>query len=269
MHAGNTGTWTSSKDGRLKCFDPRTSKSSIEIHTSSPLLSLSVSASSRVVAAGTELHPTTTTDDDGNTACETAAKILFYDIRNTAAPLKEFADVHSDDITQVVFHPAGENVLLSGGTDGLLCLYTLDAGMCQDESLYQVIKEESVHKAGFFGPAYEYVYCTTHIETFALYMFEEADLIINYGQVRSRSSEHVTIDYLIDVIYDQVGQRLYLFTGSQTGNVGVFNSSLTDLELTYTLNGGHSEIVRGISWDAQANSLVSGGEDGIIALWRN
>ncbi|TPX30223.1 hypothetical protein SmJEL517_g06160 [Synchytrium microbalum] len=223
-----------------------------------PFLSLSVNSDQKIVAGGTEFAKTEEEDE---------SHILFYDVRNASQTLKVFTDVHSDDITQVKFHPTQSNIMLSGSTDGLLCLYQLDEALDEDESLYQVIKEDSVHKAGFFGPSAEYIYLTTHMETFSIWN-DEADVIVNYGQVKKISSPHLTVDYLIDVSYSPEDQRLYLFTGSQTGNVGIFNSSLEGLELMYTLNGGHNDIVRGVAWDSK-NTIVSGGEDGNICSWTN
>lgn len=90
------------------------------------------------------------------------------------------------------FHPEQPNAMMSGSTDGyakryeslttpqpivtpsysLVCLYNLET-FDEDDALYQVIKEESVHKIGYFGPSYEYLYCLTHMETFSLWQFSE------------------------------------------------------------------------------------------------
>ena len=44
--------------------------------------------------------------------------IKIRDIRSGAQPLAKFGDCHSDDITQVRFHPTEASALITGSTDG-------------------------------------------------------------------------------------------------------------------------------------------------------
>lgn len=106
--------------------------------------------------------------------------------------------------------------MISGSTDGLICLYNLET-LVEDDALYQVIKEDSINKIGFFGPQYEYIYCLSHMETFSLWKFLEGDKVFSFGDVRGDSeAQQMKVDYLIDCVYDEVGQRMYLVAGDQT-----------------------------------------------------
>ncbi|KAJ3412500.1 WD repeat-containing protein 89 [Chytridiales sp. JEL 0842] len=156
------------------------------------------------------------------------------------------------------------------GNLGLLDLRSGNLGVnMNDDALYQVIKADSIHKIGFFGPSYEYIYYQTHIETFGLHKFEDADVIKTYGDIRSLSTPEHTIEYLIDTFYEPVEQRLYLFSGTQSGNMGILNVGLDCMELVHTLNGGHIDIIRGAFWKPEAGTMLTGAEDGRVCVWKN
>jgi hypothetical protein len=102
---------------------------------------------------------------------------------------------------------------MSGSTDGLVCLYDLSQ-MTEDEALYQVIKDDSVSQIGFFGPSYEYIYLSTHMETSSLWTFENTEKIVHFGDVRGASNE-LNLDYIIGWKYNSGSGHLFLEAGSQ------------------------------------------------------
>ncbi|KAH6575455.1 hypothetical protein BASA50_005501 [Batrachochytrium salamandrivorans] len=219
-----------------------------------PILSFDVNSSHTVLAAGSELL-----GEDAN--------INFWDIRGGAGGLlATFSECHSDDVTQIKFHPTQAEAMISGSTDGLICLYNLSTWE-EEDALYQVIKNDSVSKLGFFGPSSEYIYATTHIETMSLWKFLEGDKICVFGDVRG-VSEDLKLDYLIDCTYEPVGQRLYATAGSQEGAIGILDVNIGRLELLYTLNGGHTDIVRSTFWDTKMGVFASSSEDSTISLWK-
>ncbi|KAJ3034663.1 WD repeat-containing protein 89 [Rhizophlyctis rosea] len=250
----NALLWTADKGGKVGLWDLRSGGEALSHNVGAPVLSISVNSNHTLLAAGTEL-----VGED--------AKILFWDVRNGLSPAAEFIECHSDDVTQVRFHPEQPNAMLSGSTDGLVCLYNLET-FDEDDALYQVIKEDSVHKIGYFGPSYEYLYCLTHMETFSLWRFSEAERIYQFGDIRMQTPD-VKVDYLIDCAYDAEGLRMYLLSGSQEGGIGILHVNLGKLDVVHTLNGGHDDIVRGLHWNPQTRTIISGGEDGRICLWRN
>eukprot|EP00842_Homolaphlyctis_polyrhiza_P006769 jgi/Hompol1/7093/HPOL_000739-RA len=174
----------------------------------------------------------------------TDARIDFWDIRAAGGnKVASFEECHSDDVTQIKFHPSQAEAMMSGSTDSLVCLYNLST-FEEDDALYQVITNDSVSKIGYFGPENEYIY------------------IYTYGDVRG-VSEELKLDYLIDCTYDSRGQRLYA-----TGSIGILDVNLGRLELAFTLNGGHTDIVRSTLWHMASGMLVSSSEDGSVCVWR-
>lgn len=145
-----------SDSGDLQAFDIRTGKMESTLLAGRPVHSISINSDKTLFAAGTELRE-----------CE--AHVVFWDIRNAGSALKVFNEVHSDDISQVKFHPISRRELVTGSTDGIVNLLNLDNQLDEDESLRFTIPLDSVHRLGFFGPSYEYIYTMTHIETFSLH----------------------------------------------------------------------------------------------------
>jgi WD40 repeat protein len=86
------------------------------VRPSAPL-SLGVAVDGHMLAAGTEL-------------AGAGASIHFFDLPSPAAPLRTHSQTHSEDITVVTFAPAGERLLLSASSDGLVCTSNPDE---QDE----------------------------------------------------------------------------------------------------------------------------------------
>ncbi|KAJ3296304.1 WD repeat-containing protein 89 [Borealophlyctis nickersoniae] len=257
----NALLWTGDKGGKVALWDLRTATQVRSYAVGAPVLSFSVNSAHTTLAAGTEL-----VGDD--------AFIRFWDLRGDTRMQAQFAECHSDDVTQSTVNSLlaldvtdKTEAMISGSTDGLVCLYNLET-FEEEDALYQVIKDDSVHKIGFFGPSFEYLYCLTHVETFSLWRFFEGEKIYQFGDIRMSQPE-ITVDYLIDCTYDPAGQRMYLLTGSQTGNMGILHVNLGKLDLVHTLNGGHTDIVRGVFWEPQRGILVSGGEDGVVSAWAN
>ncbi|KAJ8328757.1 hypothetical protein QVD99_004504 [Batrachochytrium dendrobatidis] len=250
---------SSNKNGLVSLWDLRT-KSVNGTHSpamawnaGAPVLSFDINSSHSILATGSEL-------------CGEDANINFWDIRsNEKSCLAVFSECHSDDITQIKFHPTQAEAMISGSTDGLICLYSLSTWE-EDDALYQVIKSNSVSKLGFFGPSAEYIYATSHIETMSLWKFLEGDKICVFDDVRG-ISEELKLDYLIDCTYEPEGQRLYVTAGSQEGAIGILDVNLTHLELAYTLNGGHEDIVRSTHWDTKMRTVISSAEDGTVNVW--
>ncbi|KAI9017490.1 WD40-repeat-containing domain protein [Gaertneriomyces semiglobifer] len=253
--------WVGSKLGKVRLFDVRTGQIRQELDAGAPVLSISVNSDNTLLAAGTELDDS---KDEGD------AKLCIWDLRNPSEScIAAFVECHSDDITQVRFHPTEPLAMISGSTDGLICLYNLSS-LDEDDALYQVIKQESIARVGYFGPNYEYIYSLNHTETFSLWRFVDGEKMHDFGDVRvSCEAQGVKLDYLIDSQYASYSGRLFLVGGDQDGNLGIFHVTIGKLELVHTLNGGHSDIVRGVDWDVPCGTLISGAEDGQITLWRN
>jgi WD repeat-containing protein 89 len=238
--------FSSYKQGVVKLWDLRTQSVEMEIASDAPIASFDVQ--NNMLVSGTDL----VVED---------VKLIFTDLR-TGAQLQVFDEVHSDDCTQIRIHPLHPHVMMSGATDGLINLYDLTKlSEGQDECLYQIIKCDSVSTLGYFGPEWEYIHSTSHMETFSIFKFNQGEVVKAYGDCRDG------LDYLIRAEYDSASQVLMLMGGTQDGEMKAFNVGLEGLEEMYTLSGGHSDIVRGFALDRTRRSILSAGEDGQICSW--
>ncbi|CAG8581361.1 1484_t:CDS:2 [Funneliformis mosseae] len=241
---------SSSKDGRIAIWDLRASNQDpsqiILAKNREPLLSFDINISDTLLAAGTEL-----VDND--------AKVLFWDLRNSSSLHAEFVKSHNDDITQVKFHLTSPSQLITGSLDGLICNFDLK-NFNEDEGLVGVINSRSsINRTGYFGPNAEYIYCLTHNETFSLWDASEADSLCDFGDIRQFSIPNLAqIDYAIDCRFEFSTNRLYLFTGSNTGNISMIHVSANELQLCHSFNDAHSEIVRSVRWNPQVSSKPLG-----------
>ncbi|KAI8811443.1 WD40-repeat-containing domain protein [Cladochytrium replicatum] len=248
------------RGGQVGLWDLRSGQLAIRLQTQKPASTFSVNCDESLVAVGTELA-----GED--------ADLTFWDARTPSAPAATFSECHSDDITQVRFHPTNPKRMISGGTDGLLCLYDMST-FDEDDALDKVIKDTSVNRCGFFGPSNEFVYLCTHIETFSLWRPDESEKLSSLGDVRvprpddeNPVAREYEITYMVDCKYSDELQRLFVFCGSSTDNLSVMNVGLEELSLVYTLNGGHNAVVRTTYWDMKKRFIVTGGEDGAISVW--
>uniref|UniRef100_A0A8C6S5B1 WD repeat-containing protein 89 n=1 Tax=Neogobius melanostomus TaxID=47308 RepID=A0A8C6S5B1_9GOBI len=155
--------------------------------------------------------------------------LVFWDVRKPGGVLLGvYSESHSDDITQVRFHPTDKDRLASGSTDGLVNVFDLSEG-AEDEALVGTCNSESSVSAsaglGWSG-------CSSGLNK---------DLCL--------SQAGSALDYLI-------GGYVHLFTCDRAG-----------LSPVRTLTSGHTATVRCFGFDSQSLSLFTGGEDGQLLRW--
>lgn len=152
---------TAGRDGTIRLWDTR-AKQAAQLAEPSGRAFSALACHDHVIAAGTE----STKEGLGDVS------VLLYDTRNPSTPLRNYAESHTDTITQLAFHPTQPNILLSGSTDGLVSLF--DANVEEEEdALQQVLNPRSaVHCAGFLSQ--EEVYVLTTDEQFWIYPLQEA-----------------------------------------------------------------------------------------------
>ncbi|RPB04429.1 WD40 repeat-like protein [Choiromyces venosus 120613-1] len=290
---------TSGTDGLVKLWDlrcPPTASLASEIAVGAPVLCASANAQGGIIA-GTEMQ-----ERVSKVYVWDGRMLSGEDVK----PTWVFAESHGDDVSFVGF--AGEEEEaggggsrwgVSGGMDGLVSVFDLRAGKAgagddDEKALWQVVNVgASVHRAGFLdagaGGKGEWVFGLSTDESLVLGCFdrtpgreeeEEGDVqggvAGDVGDVRER----LGCEYVVDVLRasgngttggivvagnKEVGKQWVdlvplRWAGSQWG----FAS-----EDKVRLQGGHGEeVCRGIWVDEESETVFTGGEDGLVKVWR-
>ncbi|XP_065676797.1 WD repeat-containing protein 89-like [Hydra vulgaris] len=250
--------WSASLDGTLRSWDISNAekKSSIISNLSIGYSALGLSCDGALLVAGTEK------DEESE-----EVMVEVWDIRNpeerSPKKLAVFKDIHSDDITKVLFHPSNPKVVGIGSTDGLVNILDLTT-YDEDDSLTQTLNTElSVCTFGFFGTASEFMFVLTDMETLQIWNYMEAKLMVSCDDLLKKAK---SINYIIDCFYHELSQRLFLVGGTKSGDIEIFHVNVDVIEPFQVLQGGHSSIIRCFVYAKQY--FLTGAEDGMMCAWR-
>ncbi|ELK09851.1 WD repeat-containing protein 89 [Pteropus alecto] len=264
--------YSSCTDGTVKCWDARlASEKPVQLFKGYPsniFISFDVNCNDHVICAGTEK-----VDDD--------ALLVFWDARvnsqdlSTAKdPLGAYSETHSDDITQVCFHPSNPNMVVSGSTDGLVNVFDISVDNEEDALVTTCNSVSSVSYIGWSGKDYKQIYCMTHDEGFCWWDLnhlntDEPITCLNIQDVREVIDvKGGILDYLIGGLYHEKMNKLFVIGGTNTGIIHIMSCTTSGLIHVTSLQGGHSATVRSFCWNMQDDSLLTGGEDAQLLLWK-
>ncbi|MCJ1321987.1 hypothetical protein MMC15_007332 [Xylographa vitiligo] len=257
--------FTAGRDGYVRCWDLRSGKRTVELkdEKSTPFLSLAVAPGGTAVAAGTELT-------------HSQATVQMWDLRSPQSPVVRYVECHNDDVTELCYHPSRASSLLSGSTDGLVNI--LDTTIAdEDDSLIEVFNHEaSIHHAGFLTDTD--VYALSHDEQLSIYHLTSPDeressnnepYPIVFGDMRAR----VDCEYVVDIATSS--GSVSIAAGSHSTStldlIPLHHTVGWELDMSRTvrlLKAHDDEIVRTIYIDGQSSTIYTGGEDGVVKVWR-
>lgn len=236
----------------VKIWDIRTKTtlSHLKFESEAPLLCMDVQG--HRIAAGSEL-----------VGCD--AGVMLWDIRNNKKVVS-YIDSHNDDVTDIALHPTEASALLSGSVDGLINLYNTTI-LDEDDAVYQTINHgASIHRVGFLS--LKRVFGLSHMETFSIYQVADPDEYVEepkpveFGDIRQAWD----CEYVCDVLDN------YIALGSNTKSsfkLVPFQNEQVDLHNALNLSNGHGEeVVRSVIVDTSSHLIYTGGEDGIVKVWR-
>ncbi|XP_008313649.1 WD repeat-containing protein 89 [Cynoglossus semilaevis] len=207
--------------------------------------------------------------------------LVFWDSRKPGAagsgdgPLGVYSESHSDDITQVCFHPQDKDRLASGSTDGLVNVFDLSRGAEEEALLATCNSDSSAGSVCWSGPDYNQLLCLSHDEGLHLWDLgqlntEEPLTIYSTSDARSLTPlpGRGGVDYLVGGQWLEATQKLLVVGGMNSGDLHLMECDRDGLRLLRSLEGGHTLTVRCFMWNTVAEGLVTGGEDGQLLLWK-
>ncbi|GKT91682.1 WD repeat-containing protein [Colletotrichum tofieldiae] len=260
----NSIVCTAGENGEVSVWDMRESSKPQVAHftaSQSPILSLACDSRTNTIAIGTEFQ-------------NHMASVLLWDVRAGPTQRLQYDEVHSDDVTELRFHPSEPHILLSGSTDGLVNIYDTRISD-EDEVVIQTLNQGSVHHASFLGNTE--VYVLTHDEKLAVYSVAEdhgsGAALVDFGDAR----ESLGCQYIANVTTKIDGSGAIVGAGSQDRQLfELVHLSRTaeggwgfDRANSVGLPGGHGEeIVRSFCFYDDEQVVFTAGEDGNIKAWR-
>uniref|UniRef100_A0A8D0HGH9 WD repeat-containing protein 89 n=1 Tax=Sphenodon punctatus TaxID=8508 RepID=A0A8D0HGH9_SPHPU len=266
-HASDAKLFSACSDGTVKCWDTRLpTQEAVQLYNgylSNVFISFDINCSDLIVCAGTE-------------KVEEDAFLVFWDTRGntTKTPLGVYSETHNDDITQVGFHPIKPNLVLSGSTYGLVNIFDINKDNEDDALMATCNSDSSVSFIGWSGKDYKQVYCMTYDEGFCWWDLahidtEEPITLLHILDTREAVSiENSSLDYLIGGFYHEKADKLFVLGGTSKGNIHFMDCSVNGLSSAGSLHGGHSATVRSFYWNMAEYSLLTGGEDAQLLLWK-
>lgn len=256
------GFITSGRDGLIKLWDPRTLKSALSWSDQSQRgFSAITSRDGTYLAAGTE----SVKEGLGEVS------VLVYDVRKTGDPVRNYAESHTDSVTQLAFHATQSELLLSASTDGLVSFFDINQSE-EEDALQQVLNPRSaVHCSGFLSTDEAYVLTTD--EHFMIYPLNEttdgtSDPTMDFGDVRSQ----LDCMYVIDVLQQPNSRSFIAYGHNEAQTLSLV--SLEGLSRAWTFGSkidfpsAHgTEVVRDILITPDDQKAYTCGEDGNVRVW--
>lgn len=267
-HTNSNLVFSACSDATVKLWDARVSGTGAAQeyngYPSNVFISFDVSCNDLIVCAGTEK-----VDED--------AFLVFWDGRyvpNTESkePLGAYSESHNDDVTQVRFHPTNPSLVATGSTDGLVNVFDLNESNEDDALSSTCNSDSSVNVIGWAGSDYKQVYCLTHDEGFVWWDLAQVDTeepitLCKVEDMREYVSG-CSMDYLISGVYREKQNTLLLLGGSHNGDISVLNCDLGKVTHVKTLTGGHTGTVRAVYWCGGDDTVITGGEDAQLLVWK-
>ncbi|KAL0279052.1 UNVERIFIED_CONTAM: hypothetical protein PYX00_000692 [Menopon gallinae] len=251
--------YTASLDGRIKLWDLRKENCVKELKDENgikPLTCFDVSCDDRLICAGTELV-------DGD------AFILFWDIRSRKL-LGGYWESHTDDLTQIVFHPDKPEFVATGSTDGLINLFDITKTSEEDALSHSLNTESSVAKVRWHGNTR--LSCLTHTEAVQLWSVDGAGPEVQFTREKVAEAlqrSQINDSYLIDVQQNS-NDELFLLTGATSGKGEVLKMFAIEKNklVPSTEFVGNRQIIRCSSYIKETKMLFTAGESGCISVWK-
>lgn len=267
-HTSSDFLYSGSADGTVRGWDVRRpGTDAVQVFKSNPshrYSSFDLSCSDTLLCGGTEQ----VNDED--------SFLVFWDVRKPGGRLLGvYSESHSDDVTQVTFHPRDKDRLASGSTDGLVNVFDLSRGAEEEALLSTCNSDSSAGSVCWSGANYTQLLCLSHDEGLHLWDLSQLDTdepltIFSTSDARSLTltPDGGGVDYLVGGRWLEEAQKLLVVGGKNSGELHLMECDDGGLRLLRSLEGGHASTVRCFLWDAAEEALVTAGEDAQLLLWK-
>lgn len=207
------------------------------------------------------------------------SSIGFFDIRSGLSSeklLDTYTESHCEHITQLKFHPVLPGHLISGGEDGLVCVFDTRIQGENDAIMSVLAAGDAVSQFGFFGPHGAFAHVLTRTDSLSLWNLGSAERITAYPSLRSQFIEAgLNANSLFSCSWDETTNAISLLASNDDGGMYLFDVNESSVVLNSCEMPGHSASIRTGVWSKVTDSasqrignvIYTGGEDGHIVQW--
>lgn len=266
--------WTSSSDGLVKLWDARSNRmekefvgKSEESAVTKPINSFDVSSNEKILCAGTEL-------------VRNGVFLLFWDIRGGDV-LGGYWESHTDDITQVKFHPFQPDTVATASTDGLLNVYDISQNSEDDALTYCMNASVTVDKLAWMpqNSRCEHLSGITDIHSMQYWDIKEASPLHKFSREEVTTAMRRKLQeecYLINVDMPDIGEDPVILAGSGLENEASGCLRLLKLDLHSGRLQPHGMLIskqkqlmtRAALYHKGTDSYITAGECGVVRVWK-
>ncbi|GAB5359061.1 hypothetical protein AAMO2058_000512300 [Amorphochlora amoebiformis] len=244
--------YTASEDGTVVVWDTSSAKIARSFSAPNRKPFYSATCNQKALAAGT------------------GSDIYLWDLES-GKPFRSLEEYHTEEVTDLKFHPNHPNMLFSSGGDGMISQFDLSQ-MDEDEVLEGCINSsQPINSFDFFGPKLQYIQLINTMEEVTLFDIDTANKLIEFPDLRKSLSAVAgeEINYLIKCRYDIKSDRLYVCSGTNNGGLLISHLAKENIKNNLALYNeiGHNDIIRDLLFIDELQIVVSGGEDSKICVW--
>jgi WD40 repeat protein len=273
------------RSANIFCFDTRTGRAETTLrldalanaNDAGEFGAFAVSASGSLIAVG--LGPSiafcdlrAVSNGNGNGSSSSSSNSIGSSL--VPRTLGFFSESHSEAISCLSFHPTLREHVLSGGDDGLVCIFDTRITGENDAIVSVLSAGSSVARVGVFGTHGAFAHVLTRTGGISLWNIGSAEQMASFPSLldTSRSASLPGgIDFLVACHYDTRRDSLSLLAGSHEGALHSFDVTPSTVSLTGTLPRGHLCGVRAAAWTAVGSDtgglVFTAGEDGRVCQW--
>ncbi|XP_049544718.1 WD repeat-containing protein 89 [Anopheles darlingi] len=200
--------------------------------------------------------------------------LLFFDVRQRKY-LGCYWECHSDDITNVRFHPSNPDLVASGSVDGLVNVFNISQTTEDDALEYCFNVETAIDSINWHADptGRDLVACVTTTNDLHLYDVASQDCVARFEREQITKAMHRTsaIDCNVVGTHNYGNGSFFVLAGS---NYNKGTECLRTLRydnktlLPDRSFGGNKQIVRASVYNEKERYLIATGECGLLALWK-
>lgn len=165
---------------------------------------------------------------------------------------------HSDALTSVDFSRDG-TILISSSSDGLIRLWDTNSGHCLRTI---VVQTKSPVMYAIFSPNCKYILATSLDGSLRLWDYMRDKCVKTYN--RHSSEFRFSSPSCFIVNKQKSSNNIYIAQPTNSNAIKVWDVNSKQLVTTFE---GHRNVILGMDYDTNSNTLVSSDKDGVFIIW--